>query len=62
MMKIDQPSEKTPVIIRRVTNLDDGKEWHLVIDPLTSTRIEKFSTQEDATRWVSQHPSYTLVP
>jgi len=62
MMKIDQPPEKTPVIIRPFINLDDGKEWHWVIDARTLIRIEKFSSQKDATRWVNQHPSYSLVP
>ena len=63
MTNPDRQIERTPVIIRSVMSLDEGRDVFLVLladDP--NKVVAQFSSANEAKRWIGESAEFVLAP
>lgn len=59
----DRKLERTPVIIRSVMNLDEGRTTFLLLLERDPNRVvARFASDEEARSWVKQSTEFVLAP
>ena len=59
----DKQLERTPVIIRSVINLDEGRKvFLLLLESEPSKVVARFTSDAEARSWVKQSAEFVLAP
>ena len=59
----DRKLERTPVIIRSVINLDEGRPTFLLLLERDPTRVvARFASDDEARSWVKRSTEFVLAP